>query len=195
MARKPPWTPTANTRIGFIALACLPACGCWRACARGCAAPPPGNPRSAVASLPVRSDLDRRLLRNAVGQVGVKLVAAPDAPPWGQVLVRNPSGWLSACRWCAISTLICPSRQPGVGLTLTKGADGLAAAAPMACQLWRWRAEMAAGWRYARWQDEIVGSGNGAEPGWRHRPPGQRDSGKSDGRNSGRRPHPGKDPS
>lgn len=196
MASKPPWIPTANARFGFIAPACLPAYGRRRECARGCATPAQGNARPAVAPLPIRSDLDRRLLRNAVGQVGVKLVAAPDAPPWGQVLVRNPSGWLSAGRWCAISTLICPSRQSGVCLALARGADNWQPRRrwPVSCggggQKWQ-----LAGWRCARWQGEIVGSGNGAGPRRRHRPPGQRDSGKSDGRNSGRRPHPGKDPS
>jgi hypothetical protein len=46
-----------------------------------------------------------------VGRVGVKLVAAPDAPPQGQVLVRAPSDRHSSGRWRAIPTFICPSRE------------------------------------------------------------------------------------
>lgn len=49
--------------------------------------------------------------RNAVGHVGVKLGAAPDAPHWGQVLVRTPSECLPSARRRAISTSICPSRD------------------------------------------------------------------------------------
>jgi hypothetical protein len=49
--------------------------------------------------------------RNAVGHVGVKLGAAPDAPHRGQVLVRTPSECLPSARRCAISTFICPPRE------------------------------------------------------------------------------------
>jgi hypothetical protein len=58
--------------------------------------------------------------RNAVGQVGVKLDAAPDAPPWGQVLVRTPPGCLPSAWRRAISTFICPSREFPVCPALAK---------------------------------------------------------------------------
>jgi hypothetical protein len=58
--------------------------------------------------------------RNAVGHVGVKLGAAPDAPHWGQVLVRTPSECLPSARWRAISTFICPSRDVPVCPALAK---------------------------------------------------------------------------
>jgi len=58
--------------------------------------------------------------RNAVGQLGVKLVAAPDAPPRGQVPVRTPSDRLPSARWRAISTFICPSREFPVCPALAK---------------------------------------------------------------------------
>ncbi len=61
-----------------------------------------------------------RSQRNAVGHVGVKLGAAPDAPPSGQVLVRTPSGLLPSVRRRAILTFICPSRDLPVCPALAK---------------------------------------------------------------------------
>jgi hypothetical protein len=50
--------------------------------------------------------------RNAVGRVGVKLDAAPDAPHWGKVLVRTPSDrFLSNVRVRAASKFTCLSRD------------------------------------------------------------------------------------
>jgi hypothetical protein len=50
--------------------------------------------------------------RNAVGHVGVKLGAAPDAPHWGEVLVRTPSDrFLSNVRMRAASKFTCLSRE------------------------------------------------------------------------------------
>jgi hypothetical protein len=50
--------------------------------------------------------------RNAVGRVGVKLDAAPDAPHWGEVLVRTPSDrFLSNVRVRAASKFTCLSRD------------------------------------------------------------------------------------
>jgi len=49
--------------------------------------------------------------RNAVGRVGVKLGAAPDAPHWGKVLVRTPSDRFSSARMRAASTFACLSRE------------------------------------------------------------------------------------
>jgi len=58
--------------------------------------------------------------RNAVGHVGVKLGAAPDAPSSGQVLVRTPPGRLPSAWRRAISTFICPSREFPVCPALAK---------------------------------------------------------------------------
>jgi hypothetical protein len=53
----------------------------------------------------------RNSRRNAVGPVGVKLVAAPDAPHWGEVLVRSPSDRFSSARRGATSKFTCLSRD------------------------------------------------------------------------------------
>jgi hypothetical protein len=56
--------------------------------------------------------------RNAVGRVGVKLGAAPDAPHWGKVLVRTPSDrFLSNVRVRAASKFTCLSREYRTCLT------------------------------------------------------------------------------
>ncbi len=49
--------------------------------------------------------------RNAVGPVGVKLGAAPDAPPWGKVLVRTASDRFPSARTRAASKFTCLSRE------------------------------------------------------------------------------------
>ena len=111
MASKPPWTYPVRVRIGS-----------------------PYQPPLTGASVP--ADMSRlgrvirgwsrqfwmcdRSRRNAVGQLGVKLVDAPDAPPRGEVLVRTPSGRRPNARWRAISTFICPSREFPVCPALAK---------------------------------------------------------------------------
>src|SRR5215469_230013 len=111
MASKPPWTYPGHVRLGSL-----------------CQQPRAG------ASVP--ADMSRlgqvisgwswqfwmcgHSRRNAVGQLGVKLVAAPDAPPRGRVLVRTLSGRLPSDRWRAISTFICPSREFPVCPALAK---------------------------------------------------------------------------
>lgn len=61
--------------------------------------------------LPARSASDGHSRRNAVGRVSVKLVAAPDAPHWGEVLVRIASGPFPSARERAASTFTCLSRE------------------------------------------------------------------------------------
>ncbi len=108
MACKPPRTYPAQARVRSL-----------RQHASG-ASVPAGSPLSCrVASGSCRVASGRmqhrwqyvHCQRNAVGRVGVKLVAAPDAPHRGQVLVRTSSECLPSARRRAISTSICPSRD------------------------------------------------------------------------------------
>ena len=101
MACKPPWTSTADARP------------------RSSAQPPADAAVPEGMSRPGRAVSGRRRRgcpgghsqRNAVGHLGVKLGAAPDAPSSGQVLVRTLSDLLPSARRRAISTFICPSRE------------------------------------------------------------------------------------
>jgi hypothetical protein len=54
---------------------------------------------------------ERRCQRNAVVPVGVKLGAAPDAPSWGEVLVRTPSDRFLRARRGVTSKFTCLSRE------------------------------------------------------------------------------------
>src|SRR5580698_8856960 len=110
MACKPPWTPTADARPRFSAQ--LPADATVTA----------GMPRHrrVVPGWLRQGCSGGHSQRNAVGHVGVKLGAAPDAPPWGQVLVRTLSDQLPSARRRAISTFICPSRESPVCPVLAK---------------------------------------------------------------------------
>ena len=82
-----------------------------------------------AAWLPARSTPAGHCRRNAVGPVGVKLVAAPDAPPWGKVLVRTASDRFSSVRTRAASKFTCLSREHPVCTALVTdpgeaGQDG-----------------------------------------------------------------------
>jgi hypothetical protein len=93
--------------------------------------------RSAAVG-PSRSCRNSR--RNAVGPVGVKLGAAPDAPHWGEVLVRTPSDRFLSARRGATSKFTCLSRDYQVCLTL-HGDPGRAGLRP------RWPASSGGGGR------------------------------------------------
>ena len=110
MACKPPRTYSAPARLRSL-----------RQHATGVSAPA-GAPRfcRAVHGQSQRCCQYGHSRRNDVGHVGVKLGAAPDAPHWGQVLVRTPSECLPSARWRAISTFICPSRDVPVCPALAK---------------------------------------------------------------------------
>jgi hypothetical protein len=64
-----------------------------------------------------------QLRRNAVGDVGVRLVAAPDAPLRGEVLARAPVDQPHGSRRCAASTDIYLLRGFHVRPALAKGLD------------------------------------------------------------------------
>lgn len=113
-----------NAPIRFAAPACFPPVAAGASVRSDVLRPPPGGLQVAVAPLRAGCGEDRRHLRNAVGHVGVKLAAAPDAPPRGQVLVRTPVGRISGGRRCATPTLICPSREFTVCAALAKGHRG-----------------------------------------------------------------------
>ena len=128
MACKPPWTSTAKARPGY------PRQTASRHADVGASVP--GNPlrlrlarsRQVEAPLSTPSAPRGRRQRNAVGRCrrnaaghhGVKLDAAPDAPHWGEVLVRTPTDQLVSARRRAISTFICPSRESQICLALAK---------------------------------------------------------------------------
>lgn len=114
MACKPPECRQLRPPHRFPARARIPPCpeGCERTRERSRAAP--GWSCRVVAGLSTRPARAGHCRRNAVGRVGVKLDAAPDAPHWGKVLVRTPSDRFSGARMCAASTFTCLSREhPG----------------------------------------------------------------------------------
>jgi len=85
--------------------------------------------RLVAVLLPVRLAPAGHCRRNAVGPVGVKLGAAPDAPPWGKVLVRTASDRFPSARTRVTSTFTCLSREHPVCLALVTdpgetGPDG-----------------------------------------------------------------------
>jgi hypothetical protein len=138
--------------------------------------------------------------RNAVGHVGVKLGAAPDAPQWGEVLVRTPSGRFLGARWRATSKITCLSRElPACPAQATNtGGVKPGGAEPRS----RWPASSGGGgrggrkacWpeaglriaRYPAWAVHQANAAANAAKGTRQR--------ASVGRACGQGPHPGKDP-
>jgi hypothetical protein len=131
-----------------------------------------------------------------VGRVGVKLVAAPDAPPWGEVLVRIASDRISSDWTRATSKFTCLSREhqvcsaqprddPGrVRARSTKlatsGVDG---------QRGQTASRQLAGSRIARYLASAEDEADTAADAARKLRQRARSS-----RSGGRDPHPGKDP-
>jgi hypothetical protein len=115
MACKPPECRQLSPQHRSVVLARAMRCvfRCERAY-EGVSAQPVASWR-AVAQLSARPASAGHSRRNAVGRVGVKLGAAPDAPHWGKVLVRTPSDrFLSNVRVRATSKFTCLSREhPG----------------------------------------------------------------------------------
>ncbi len=102
---------TAKAPRRFPARACTPRSGSRRERTHGRAAARPGPARQVATPLSTSSAPAGHSRRNAVGPVGVKLGAAPDAPHWGEVLVRSLSDRFSSARWSAISKFTCLSRD------------------------------------------------------------------------------------
>lgn len=107
-----------------------------------------GPSRSAGALLSDRPAGAGHCRRNAVGRVGVKLGAAPDAPHWGEVLVRTPSDRFLSARRRAASNITCLSREhPACPVDTTNlGGDVRASAEPRL----RWPASSGGGGRRGR---------------------------------------------
>jgi hypothetical protein len=115
---------TAKAPRRFPARACTPSSGRRRERTQGWVTAVPGVSRSAGRLLPTRSDPAGHSRRNAVGRVGVKLVAAPDAPHWGEVLVRSPSDRFFGARRGATSKFTCQSRDSQVCPSLDRDPGG-----------------------------------------------------------------------
>jgi hypothetical protein len=184
-----------------------PARGCCRACGgtcaheRGPAAPGTFWPAAVeLSGCSACSAPERRCRRNAVGLVGVKLGAAPDAPQWGEVLVRTPSGRFSGARWRATSKFTCLSRElPACPAEATRtGGVKPGGAEPRS----RWPASSGGGGRGGRkacWPE--AGLRIARHPAWAaHQANAAANAAKgtrqraSVGRACGQGPHPGKDP-
>src|SRR5215472_6080375 len=87
---------------------------------------PVGTPWSGTSGLvmpvlPAPCGRKGQLRRNAVGAIGVKLVAAPDAPLRGEVHARTPAGLPQGVRRCTASTDIHVSRGSHESPALAKG--------------------------------------------------------------------------
>jgi hypothetical protein len=102
---------TAKAPRRFPARACTPRSGSTRERTHGRAAAAPGPSRQVAMALSTSSAPAGHSRRNAVGRDGVKLGAAPDAPHWGEVLIRSLSGRFSSARWGATSKFTCLSRD------------------------------------------------------------------------------------
>jgi len=155
-----------------------------------------------AALLPVRLAPAGHCRRNAVAPVGVKLGAAPDAPPRGKVLVRTASDRFPSARTRVTSKFTCLSREHPVcsALVTDPGETG-----PDGPQSWSRRPASSGGGRRRGRQACQPGAGKRTAqqqlPAWAisqaetaadaARTTRQR---ASHDRTRGRDPHPGKDP-
>jgi hypothetical protein len=132
MACKPPWTSTAKARPGSPRQTASRHAAAGASVSGNALRPLPASSRQVEAPLSApaaqsgchRRNAVGRCRRNAAGRGGVRLVAAPDAPHWGEVLVRTPIDQFVSARWRAIPTFICPSREFPVCPALAKGPGG-----------------------------------------------------------------------
>jgi hypothetical protein len=187
---------TAKAPRRFPARACIPPADCRCERTHGGATASPGVSRqagnAACRASPAPAGHSRR---NAVGRVGVKLGAAPDAPHWGKVLVRSLSDRFSSSRWRATSKFTCLSREYPLCPALHRNPGG---AGPRP----RWPASSGGGGRRGQtvgWPE--AGLRIARQPAWAvckaemavntARKTRQR---ASAGRTCGGDPHPGKDP-
>ena len=111
MACKPPECRQLRPPNRFPALAYFRRCPSGRERTYAPVSAAPGRFWLVAELLSARSAAAGHCRRNAVGRVGVKLGAAPDAPHWGEVLVRTPSDRFSDARMRAASTFTCLSRE------------------------------------------------------------------------------------
>jgi hypothetical protein len=132
MPCKPPWTSTAKARPGSPRQT-APRHAAAGASASGTALRPflaSSRQVEALLSAPAahcgcrQRNAVGRCRRNAAVRGGVRLVAAPDAPHRGEVLVRTPSDQFVSARRRAILTFICPSREFPVCPALAKDLGG-----------------------------------------------------------------------
>jgi len=180
MACKPPLCRLLGPPNSFPAPSRVPRCPDWR----GRVTAVPGRSWLVAAALSARPACAGHCRRNAVGRVGVKLGAAPDAPHWGEVLVRTPSDRFLGARRRAASNITCLSREhPACPADTTSvGGDVRASAEPRL----RWPASSGGGGRRGRkssWPSaglRIAGNPawTSARPTWRQLSPVQRDSGQ-----------------
>ena len=124
MACKPPECRQLSPQHRSVVLARAMRCvfRCERAY-EGVSAQPVASWR-AVAQLSARPASAGHSRRNAVGRVGVKLGAAPDAPHWGKVLVRTSADRFSIAQLRAASEFTCPSREHPACPTITIDLGG-----------------------------------------------------------------------
>jgi hypothetical protein len=187
---------TAKAPRRFSARACTPCSGSRRERTHGRTAAAPGPPRQVAVQLSASSAPDGHSRRNAVGRVGVKLGAAPDAPHWGRVLVRSLSDRFPSARWGATSKFTCLSREYQ-GCPALQRNPGRAGPRP------RWSASSGGGRRRGQTTSSrpVAGLRIARYPAWAvcqadmaaqaARKTRQR---ASAGRTCGGDPHPGKDP-
>jgi hypothetical protein len=184
MACKPPEYREHAPPRWFQGLARIPPClgGLERTQARALAAP--GGSRPAGALLSDRPASAGHCRRNAVGRVGVKLGAAPDAPHWGEVLVRTPSDRFSGARMRAASNFTCLSREhPACPADTTSVGGDVHGSGPE--PRLRWPASSGGGRRGRKTRWPSAGLRIADNPAWasarpigRQLPPVQRDSGQ-----------------
>jgi hypothetical protein len=200
MACKPPECRQLDPLTGFQPSLGSPGhmAGCERTHGRVWAWP--GRYWLVVTMLSARPAPAGRSRRNAVGRVGVKLGAAPDAPHWGKVLVRTSSDRFSGARMRAASEFTCPSREHPACPIITINVGGEVYGKPEPRP--RWLASTGGGGqmgRTASWPE--AGLRIARHPAWAWLP--GRVGGEcrhttrqraSRDRTCGRDPHPGKDP-
>lgn len=145
MACKPPEFREQTPPPRFPGLARTPRSLAGRERTHGRVTAAPGWSWSAGPLLSGRPAAAGHCRRNAVCRVGVKLGAAPDAPHWGEVLVRTPSDRISSARVCATSKFTCLSREHPAcpAKTTSVGGDGHGSTQPRL----RWPASSGGGGR------------------------------------------------
>ncbi len=170
---------TAKAPRRFPARACTPRSGSRRERTHGRAAATPGPSRQVATPLSTSSASARHSRRNAVGRVGVKLGAAPDAPHWGAVLVRSLSDRFPSARWSATSKFTCLSRdcQGCPALYRNPGRAGPRPRWPASSGGGRRRGQTTSGQPEAGSRIAKYPARQSARPEWRLRPPERCESG------------------
>lgn len=195
MACKPPWTPTAEALLRFAGSACPTPRSrkCRRTCGRVARAPGTSQPVAAMLSAPCATE--RHCLRNAVGADGVKLEAAPEAPPRGEVPARVPPGRFPSGRRRTTSTFIGQSWEFGVCPALARGPGGRQPRLETpARHRGGGRGRQLSDWPEARWRWETQRAPAQRRADTATYAAGRTRQRAAHDRRCGRYPHPGKDP-